>query len=154
MLLAIIPIEHLTNGTHLRQYCNCAQDTVHAMSRSTMRHIKNVRIIQCDGNSCTALLQVGYVVMNQSDGAREAGMDQLLRIQGADAASVYYGMLDVSLVGSLHSSGQLVFAWTVNGADAMQQALDVGLDGIVTNEPVLVSEAIERRLMQCDRGEL
>jgi glycerophosphoryl diester phosphodiesterase len=36
-------------------------------------------------------------------------------------------------------------AWTVNRTYAMRRALDIGFDGIITNEPLKLSDALTRR---------
>ena len=50
-----------------------------------------------------------------------------------------------SIVAEAHGHGLLVGAWTVNTPEDIERALDLGVDGITTDVPARVFEAIARR---------
>jgi glycerophosphoryl diester phosphodiesterase len=55
----------------------------------------------------------------------------LLRV--IDGVSVRHSLLTVDSVGSLKEKGLIVFAWTVNDAATMNELVEYGVDGIITD---------------------
>jgi glycerophosphoryl diester phosphodiesterase len=94
-------------------------------------------------------VQVGYVVMNQTEDARMAGMAEPLRLAPPEVVAAYYGMVDSELRDRVAGADKQLFTWTVNEASAIQAVLQVGVDGIVTNRPKLVKDAIDFKLQRC-----
>lgn len=39
---------------------------------------------------------------------------------------------------NIHSAGKQVFVWTVNSESRVQYLVDCGVDGIVTDDPVMM----------------
>jgi glycerophosphoryl diester phosphodiesterase len=64
-------------------------------------------------------------------------------------AAVHHGLLDAQLVSALRSGGKSPYAWTADAPAELQRLLDLGVDGIVTNKPELLSAAIDQRLSKC-----
>ncbi|KXZ54026.1 hypothetical protein GPECTOR_5g136 [Gonium pectorale] len=62
---------------------------------------------------------------------------------------VHWAMVEPELLDQLHGAGKQLFAWTINQAEVLRAALDVGVDAIVTNYPLTALEAIESRLTKC-----
>ena len=60
------------------------------------------------------------------------------RIDAADFFSVKYTYADENFVREAHSLGKEVHAWTVNYRGDIKRMLDVGVDNIITDNPVLV----------------
>ena len=60
------------------------------------------------------------------------------RIEAADFFSVKYTYVDEAFVREAHSLGKEVHAWTVNYRGDIKRMLDVGVDNIITDNPVLV----------------
>lgn len=60
------------------------------------------------------------------------------RIEAADFFSVKYTYVDENFVREAHSFGKEVHAWTVNYRGDIKRMLDVGVDNIITDNPVLV----------------
>lgn len=61
----------------------------------------------------------------------------------------YYGILmdsvsDNGAVCSLNNNGKIVYVWTVNEEDMMVKAIDIGVDGIISNYPNVVKQVIGR----------
>lgn len=52
---------------------------------------------------------------------------------------------DERLIKLAHSRGQAVHVWTVNNPDTINHLLDIGVDGIITDEPTMTRELIEAR---------
>ena len=50
-----------------------------------------------------------------------------------------------ALVRKAHAAGLPVHVWTLNDLPAVQTALDLGVDGIMTDEPVLLKDELARR---------
>lgn len=54
---------------------------------------------------------------------------------GHDAVAVWYPFLDADVIGSAHSLGLHVIAWTVDDPERMARLIDDGVDAIITNLP-------------------
>ena len=67
---------------------------------------------------------------------------ELTNLESADAFSVEAYFATSSLVNRLHEQGKEVYAWTVNSEDSIQSMIDVGVDNIITDNPVLARELI------------
>lgn len=68
----------------------------------------------------------------------------MLRLSRAHAAMLHYQSIDAPLVERLHASGYRVFAWTVDDAEAARSLVEMGVDGITSNHPALIGEALAR----------
>ena len=55
-----------------------------------------------------------------------------------DAASVALGLLTEDAVCSLHLSGKRVLAWTLNSIEEIQRAIEIGVDGVISDYPDLM----------------
>jgi glycerophosphoryl diester phosphodiesterase len=63
----------------------------------------------------------------------------------ADQVNPHHWAVDRSYVDEVHRHGMGCLAWTVNRTSAMRRALELGVDGIITNEPARLSGALLRR---------
>ena len=54
--------------------------------------------------------------------------------------SPYYKVLTDAVVKDIHQRGMKVIPWTVNDKASMQMLIDIGVDGIITDYPNLISE--------------
>ncbi len=54
---------------------------------------------------------------------------------GANIWSSNYKDLSPALVNKAHSAGLLVIPWTVNDAEVMQELIEIGVDGIISDRP-------------------
>jgi glycerophosphoryl diester phosphodiesterase len=71
-------------------------------------------------------------------------------------AQLPIGMASAPLISRAHAAGLQVHVWTVNDRDLMSSLLDLGVDGIMTDQTELLREVlIERRQWhpRVDRGE-
>ncbi|GIH95795.1 hydrolase [Planobispora siamensis] len=63
----------------------------------------------------------------------------------ADQINPAHAGLTARYVRRVHALGMEVFTWTVNGASAMRRAVDLGVDGIITDRPDLLGEVLSGR---------
>ena len=68
-------------------------------------------------------------------------------LEHIDAVSMNYIFVNQSVVNSAHQNGKLIFVWTVDRKDDMEQMIALGVDNIITNRPdkaveVIYSESI------------
>ena len=71
-----------------------------------------------------------------------AGGD-LSTIDFADAVTIEEQNVDVSVVEEAHEGGFTVFVWTINDTEDIQSLVDTGIDGIITDDPVKISKALD-----------
>lgn len=55
-------------------------------------------------------------------------------------------IVDRRFVDIAHESGYAVHVWTIDDGDEMDRLLDLGVDGIITDRPSVLSERLARRL--------
>ena len=70
------------------------------------------------------------------------GLDQNLKELGFTPAvySPYYQLISGNLVKETHERGMLLIPWTVNEITTMRGLINLGVDGIITDYPNLISE--------------
>ena len=68
----------------------------------------------------------------------------LLRATRANVLALHCALVSPALVVAAHARDVPVFAWTVNDTALAERLLAWGVDGIVTDDPGLVSEALAR----------
>lgn len=77
---------------------------------------------------------------------------KMIKAAGGKVWSGFHGDLDASKVKEAQGLGLQVLAWTVNEPAHIERALDLGVDGIVTDRPDRVREAMARRGMALPRA--
>ena len=55
-----------------------------------------------------------------------------------------YRLLSRGLVEEIHAAGKLIVTWTVNKPKQMQRAVDLGVDGIISDDTKLLEEVLSR----------
>ena len=60
------------------------------------------------------------------------------KVSAADFFSVKYTYVDESFVREAHALGKEVHAWTVNYRGDVKRMLDMGVDNVITDDPVMV----------------
>ena len=63
--------------------------------------------------------------------------------------AAFHGLATPRLLQKLRLQKKELFVWTVNTPEAIQRVLATGVDGIVTNQPALVQQAIQNLLRAC-----
>lgn len=61
----------------------------------------------------------------------------------ADGYSVEQSYITVSLVNKVHAAGKKIYAWTANTGSTIQYLVDCGVDGILTDDPIMLQEALD-----------
>jgi glycerophosphoryl diester phosphodiesterase len=61
----------------------------------------------------------------------------------ADQINPRYWSADASYVAAVHEHGMDCLVWTVNRASAMRRALQMGVDGIITDRPDRLHEVLD-----------
>lgn len=70
------------------------------------------------------------------------------KLTAIDNYSVEQSYITESLIKSVHSNNKLIFAWTVNDPDTIRKLADLGIDNIVTDEPLLARSVLERNRLE------
>lgn len=84
--------------------------------------------------------------------ADHGSVPRLIRAAGGKVWSSYFGDLDAAQVKEAQRQGLRVLAWTVNDPAQIEQVLDLGVDGIVTDRPDRVRDAMQRRGLPLPRA--
>ncbi len=71
-----------------------------------------------------------------------AAYGNITRLDAADAYSIQAAFITKTLVSTIHDQGKDIYAWTVNRATNMERMLDLGVDNLITDDPVLAQEVI------------
>ena len=58
-----------------------------------------------------------------------------LRSTGATVAMLHYAVLSRAAVDRCHESGAAVWAWTVNEPELLGRVVDLGVDGVISDDP-------------------
>ncbi len=90
------------------------------------------------GNTRTPVFSPWYVMLD--DGNPETGVGD--RLSPPEGSGVAASTSDVFKVSSLQSAGYPVVAWTVNDLPSMQALLAMKVDGIISDRPDLLLEAV------------
>ncbi|MGL5244962.1 MAG: glycerophosphodiester phosphodiesterase family protein, partial [Sarcina sp.] len=59
-----------------------------------------------------------------------------------DIYSIESTFVKERLVNNIHEKGKQIFAWTINKGDKIEKMIDLNVDGIVTDNPYLVLDAL------------
>jgi glycerophosphoryl diester phosphodiesterase len=78
--------------------------------------------------------------------AARAGRTLRSKVQAYQLPYNYRGMrITPRLVDAIHRADAQIHLWTVDEPEDMHRFLDMGVDGIVTDRPDLLNDAIEER---------
>jgi glycerophosphoryl diester phosphodiesterase len=77
---------------------------------------------------------------------------KLVKAAGGTVWSAFHGDLSAEKIKEAHALGLQVLAWTVNEPARIEAVLDMGVDGIISDRPDLVREAMARRGMALPAG--
>jgi glycerophosphoryl diester phosphodiesterase len=70
-----------------------------------------------------------------------ARVAKLLEAGEIDAVMAFYALVTPRLVKAVHDAGGALYSWTIDDADKIRQLFELGVDGIVTNDPRLFEVA-------------
>ena len=69
---------------------------------------------------------------------------QFYDLQYADAFSLNKVFVTNQVVNAAHQAGKEVYAWTVNSVSEVRSLCNLRVDGIITDDPVMVQDAVSR----------
>ena len=72
------------------------------------------------------------------------GLGRLEDIEYSDNITIEETYITPELVNRMHSLGKKVFCWTVDKDDTVQYLVSCGVDVIGTDDPMLISNAVEK----------
>ncbi|WP_131740240.1 glycerophosphodiester phosphodiesterase [Actinomadura roseirufa] len=103
-----------------------------------------------DRDVCTALGPRGLMALRAKSYGGPAAKLVRLAATGVACAQVPYGLGPVpfvteAFIAQAHELGMKVHAWTVNDPSAMRRLLDIGIDGIMTDELVTLRHVMASR---------
>ena len=87
--------------------------------------------------SCDESIRVGYIL--------SAAYGDYYDMKNIDFFSVNAAFLSKRTIDAIHNSGKQVYAWTVNNKDSIKNLTNKGVDGVITDNPVLARETIYSR---------
>lgn len=87
--------------------------------------------------SCDENIRVGYIL--------SAAYGDYYDMKNIDFFSVNAAFLSKRTIDAIHNSGKQVYAWTVNNKDSIKNLTNKGVDGVITDNPVLARETIYSR---------
>lgn len=67
-----------------------------------------------------------------------------IEVLPVDAFTIEESNVNQKLVQNIHNAGKRVFAWTANTEDTIQYLYDCGVDGILTDDPLMLQNALNR----------
>ena len=79
--------------------------------------------------------------------ATHGSVPRLVKVAGCAFWSPYFGDLSAALLAEAHALKLPVIVWTINEPAQIEQMLDLGVDGIISDRPDRVREAMARRGM-------
>ena len=82
-------------------------------------------------------IKVGYIL--------SAAYGDFYDMKDIDFFSVNAAFLSKRTIDAIHNSGKRVYAWTVNNKESIKNLTNKGVDGIITDNPVLARETIYSR---------
>ena len=82
-------------------------------------------------------IKVGYIL--------SAAYGDFYDMRNIDFFSVNAAYLSKRTIDAIHNSGKQVYAWTVNNKDSIKNLTNKGVDGVITDNPVLARETIYSR---------
>lgn len=109
--------------------------TVHLSARQSW--LDNIRAGDPAGSPWTAGVQF----------AAYGSVPKMVKAAGGTIWSPYFGDLDAAQLAEAHALGLKVIPWTVSAPAQIDAMLDLGVDGLISDRPDLVREAMRRRGM-------
>ncbi len=105
---------------------------------SAQQHwLDNIRAGDSAGSAWTAGVQL----------ARYGSVPAMVKTAGGAIWSPYFGDLDAAKLGEAHALGLKVIPWTVSQPAQIEALLTLGVDGLISDRPDLVREAMRRKGM-------
>ncbi len=84
---------------------------------------------------------LGVAVNPDGQGTLEDAAEFAARLKGT-GVSVWEGCLDLRTIEGIHARGLEVWAWTVNDPARARELLDLGVDALCTDDPLLIRNSL------------
>ena len=72
------------------------------------------------------------------------GLGGIHKLPAADIISIQETFATYETISNIHNAGKLVFVWTVNEEDTMEQLITLNVDAILTNDPNLLKSVVDK----------
>lgn len=108
----------------VEQYDMVDQCVITSMKYDVLKRVKK----------CNPKIKTGYIM--------SAAYGNFYNMEYADFFSVNYSFVDKRLVDLIHNNGKTIHVWTVNGSDNIKEMTKIGVDNIITDNPVKCRELI------------
>ena len=82
-------------------------------------------------------ISTGYVL--------SAAYGAFYSISYVDVISINYTFVNKALVDAVHGNGKEIYVWTVNSPSIVKALANMGVDNIITDDPVMAREAVYSR---------
>ncbi len=69
--------------------------------------------------------------------------DNIYDIEDIDYFTIEMNNVNPALIYNIHKQGKKCFAWTVNTEDFVQDLVDSNIDGILTDDPIMMYNALD-----------
>lgn len=94
-----------------------------------------------------AMAELDYVrpVLSARTARELAALFRRLPDAGLHGVSVHNSLLDATVVRRLHRHVGVVMTWPINDLRALECMVDIGVTGIISDEPVVLGEVVRRR---------
>lgn len=99
------------------------------ITSASLNYLKDVKALEPQ-------LRTGYII--------SAAYGNFYSSEAVDFISLRSGFVNEKLVENIHVQGKAIYAWTVNSKSEMERLVMLGVDGIITDRPVLAREIIYR----------
>ncbi|NOZ22954.1 MAG: hypothetical protein GXP25_17895 [Planctomycetes bacterium] len=86
------------------------------------------------------------VLIGEKEAPRPNGLIRCVRDAKADHPDLQWGLATRECVEAFHAEGMPVWVWTVNEREEMRKLIELGVDGITTDEPGALTGAIQDML--------
>jgi glycerophosphoryl diester phosphodiesterase len=112
----------------------------------SLRVEKDVIVIAFDWNFLAEVETLSPVIRTGALGSGTLAVDDIQSIQskGIDFIDWAHSGVNATTVDLVHAHGMELHVWTVNDAQRMQTLIDLGIDGITTDNPQLARQLLEQ----------
>jgi len=73
----------------------------------------------------------------------------MVRTAEASAAMIHFSVVSQATVDRCHAIGVPLFCWTVDDPALLERVVDMGVDGVISNDPRIFSADGEQRYDPC-----
>ncbi len=105
-------------------------------------YIENCDVTSQDYKTCLAVKEANPDVKTAY--TTVIGLGHIEDLEAADIISIQESFATFREVQRLHGAGKKIFVWTVNDPDMMEKLISLNVDAILTNDPALGQDVLEK----------